>query len=340
MYCWVVILLTVLSLSEGESVKGSWGNVLGNEEPIDLPSEVEEFMLESINEHWARDRRVSHVSEMRVKEILSSTRQIMTFTKDGKKPLKLKMRTWDGETSVQPLLLGARYDINVLINHVAEPPTATTEVEKEASIAFKTTKHHITIQGDREGLFSMVLHTWQPVGLESWESPKYSNWTPVLSNWYGLAEPPIHSKKYAADNFLPLRLVCYNIWNFNNPWGRRVELLTRKIKDGPPPDIIAFQEVRYDNAGDQLGPENTRHQVDHLLWRMESVGLYQVIWIPAMSYIQDDKALAFQTEGPAIFTRLPVTRVEALQLTRFWPEDSGDEHQRVCLFLSQVTFLN
>eukprot|EP01060_Flectonema_neradi_P014543 TRINITY_DN2117_c7_g1_i1.p1 TRINITY_DN2117_c7_g1~~TRINITY_DN2117_c7_g1_i1.p1 ORF type:complete len:514 (+),score=94.17 TRINITY_DN2117_c7_g1_i1:34-1575(+) len=329
---WVTLLLLLAAAvpAGGKPVKGSWGNVLGTEEHVEVPESVKEFVMESINEHWARDRRVSHISQMELKEIISSTRQVMTFSKDGKKPLKLKMRSWDGETSTDPLLLGVRYDLNIIIEQLAEPP-ATTDIEKEASKAFKKTKHHITIQGDREGLFSMVLHTWQPVGSSTWETPTYSQWSPLLSLWFGIAEPPVHNKSNAINNLLPLRIVCYNIWNFNNPWSRRLELLTRKIKEGPPPDIIAFQEVRYDNAGDQLGPEHTRHQVDHLLWRMESVGLYQVIWIPAMSYIQDDRALAFQTEGPAIFTRLPVTRVEALQLTRFWPEDSGDEHQRLCL---------
>ena len=89
-------------------------------------------------------------------------------------------------------------------------------------------------------------------------------------------------------------------------------------------------QVRYDNGGAQLGPEATRHQVDHLLWRLEHMGVWQVVWVPAMSYLQDDKGLAIQTEGPSIFTRLPVKHVDALQLTRFYPEDKGDEHQRVC----------
>lgn len=142
--------------------------------------------------------------------------------------------------------------------------------------------------------------------------------------------------------------MCYNIWNFNGDWGSRSELIAEAMRQPPlytgegtdqVPDIVAVQEVRHDNGGPgNVGPDRSRHQVDHLLWRMESFGLYQVIWVPAMSYVQVDRGgLSYQTEGPTLMSRLPILRTDALQLTRHWPADNGDEHQRLCLGATVLT---
>ena len=65
-----------------------------------------------------------------------------------------------------------------------------------------------------------------------------------------------------------------NIWNYNEPWQRRRELIARAIQEANP-DLIALQEVTYLSGY----TEDTRHQADQLLARLRGYGL---IWQPAV----------------------------------------------------------
>ena len=43
-----------------------------------------------------------------------------------------------------------------------------------------------------------------------------------------------------------IRILTYNVWNFNKPYKKRMEKLKKQIEEIDP-DIIGFQEVRYSN---------------------------------------------------------------------------------------------
>eukprot|EP01065_Artemidia_motanka_P028357 TRINITY_DN33646_c0_g1_i1.p1 TRINITY_DN33646_c0_g1~~TRINITY_DN33646_c0_g1_i1.p1 ORF type:complete len:517 (+),score=124.98 TRINITY_DN33646_c0_g1_i1:59-1609(+) len=327
---------------------GRWGNVLGNEVVLPLNGTdgterwddagsrlgtVVSFALDAVHEHWGRCRECCHIGDPEVVGVSYAARQVATFTKDGEQPLEVTWRNTDGDEFTAPMHLGVLWTLRFVTERQRgqQPPPATA-AEHSAALAFRTTSHDLVLFGDREGRFTVVRHTWQPEG--SFRGPgRRELWTAALSQWYNVAEPQ-------ADG--SLALICYNIWNFNGHWEHRSELIAKAIQSpdyrGPAPDILAIQEVRHDNGGPgNVGPEQSRHQVDHLLWRMERMGVYQVVWAPAMSYLQTDNGVAYQTEGPALMTRLPVLGVDAIQLTRRWPKDRGDEHQRLVIGATVLT---
>eukprot|EP00659_Diplonema_papillatum_P020119 gene20119-30922_t len=177
-------------------------------------SEVMAFVTQSINEHWGRCRQCSHIGNLQITGIQRARRQLMTFSHDGKDPLVLKMRAWDGNTTEEQLLLGVVYEFD-LTTEFADDAPVKSPFEKHVAEAYRTVRHHVSIQGDREGLFSLVRHTWQPAGSLSGETFDDES-TVVLRTWYGLPE-----EKAKAE----LCIICYNIWNFNNPWNHRLLLI-------------------------------------------------------------------------------------------------------------------
>ncbi len=61
-------------------------------------------------------------------------------------------------------------------------------------------------------------------------------------------------------------MLSWNVWNFNEPWAERVQLLAEHVLRHQPA-VIGFQEMRYDASASppQLGaPFQVRHLADRL----------------------------------------------------------------------------
>jgi endonuclease/exonuclease/phosphatase family metal-dependent hydrolase len=108
-----------------------------------------------------------------------------------------------------------------------------------------------------------------------------------------------------------------NIWNYNDPWPRRRELIVDAVREVDP-DVIGFQEIRHDGARDEDG----RNQAEQLAARLPD---YQIVIQPAQVDAGSDR-----WEGLAIFSRLPIASTDHVELSRD-PSDSRDNHQRIVL---------
>ena len=120
-----------------------------------------------------------------------------------------------------------------------------------------------------------------------------------------------------------------NIWNYNEPWATRRELIAQAIQRADV-ELVALQEVRYDNS---YG-EDCRHQAAQILTRLPG---YEMIWQPAMRYPSPkaDQGLV-QWEGLAILSRLPIVDRRHIWLSRD-REDVRDNHQRIVLGARVIT---
>lgn len=126
-----------------------------------------------------------------------------------------------------------------------------------------------------------------------------------------------------------LRVLSYNIWNYNGDWRKRIELLSDEVCS-PDYDAVALQELRYESwAGEaELG----RLQIEHLVKECRSRGVeLSYVWQPAMMYPHNvQKKGTYEIEGVAILTPHRIVGVERRFLARsLW--DSEDGHQRVVL---------
>ena len=227
------------------SVNGEWGNVLGTREalPLELAAWGEEgglgsvktFLERAVNERWGGCRDCTHAARLSLETLLEATRQVVTFTKDGTTPLHMTFRRWNGETTTEALLLGVVYNVSLVVR--AED-VAHAANDANTAEAYATTHHDMVLYGDREGLFSVVQHTWVYPKEEQAEGGATGLLHPELFGRARIAKGAEGAEAAAA----PLGLVCYNIWNFNHPWPRRLDLITKAIAERVP-DIIAFQEV-------------------------------------------------------------------------------------------------
>ena len=120
-----------------------------------------------------------------------------------------------------------------------------------------------------------------------------------------------------------------NIWNYNEPWTTRRELIAQAIRRADA-DLVALQEVRYDSSYQ----EDPRHQAAQVLAGLDG---YEMIWQPAMRYpspkVGEDLV---QWEGLAILSRLPIVDRRHTWLSRE-PEDVRDNHQRIVLGARAIT---
>ena len=114
-----------------------------------------------------------------------------------------------------------------------------------------------------------------------------------------------------------IRVMTLNIWNHNDPWPRRRELIVDAVREVDP-DVIGFQEIRHDGARDEDG----RNQAEQLSARLPD---YQIVSEPAQVDADADR-----WEGLAIFSRLPIASTDHVELSRD-PSDSRDNHQRIVL---------
>jgi endonuclease/exonuclease/phosphatase family metal-dependent hydrolase len=132
-----------------------------------------------------------------------------------------------------------------------------------------------------------------------------------------------------------LRVMCFNVFNFNAPWGERLQLIADRVVDARA-DVVMLQEVRYASAFVNGDSElrRSRFQLAHLLAALRARGSdgWQFVHAPAMYYLNSAaQHVAFDIEGVAILSRAPIVQVDVLPLSRN-PRDTGDEpHQRVVL---------
>ncbi|KAH9512494.1 hypothetical protein Btru_038615 [Bulinus truncatus] len=124
------------------------------------------------------------------------------------------------------------------------------------------------------------------------------------------------------------KVMTFNIWNFNTYYGdsldypARLEAIGKLLKRANP-DIVAFQEVRFESPlGKHFGPS----QIDYLISQLSE---YQFIYQPAQ--LQSSSFDHGRTEeGVAIFSKFPIVHHDYLLLFRN-RSNSADLHQRICL---------
>ncbi|XP_062613026.1 uncharacterized protein LOC134274806 [Saccostrea cucullata] len=129
----------------------------------------------------------------------------------------------------------------------------------------------------------------------------------------------------------PLSVMTYNIWNMNTftkndqDYPARFRRLAKIFVDQHP-DVITFQEVRYEHSkGSNLGPNQIKHLSDILKD-------YQFVYAPA----QLDRYSIYKgktEEGVAVFSRFPIIAQNTFLLFRN-RSNSADLHQRVCLHVT------
>lgn len=114
-----------------------------------------------------------------------------------------------------------------------------------------------------------------------------------------------------------LKVVTLNIWNYNEPWLERRELLANELIELSP-DVIGFQEIRDDQEQNVDG-------LDQAAQFAQLLEGYEYIFQPAMHYPSEHPSC----EGVAIFSRLPVRSHDYIKLSR--TDDYDDHHKRVLL---------
>ncbi len=120
-----------------------------------------------------------------------------------------------------------------------------------------------------------------------------------------------------------LKLATQNIWNYNEPWLKRREILAEELRRAAP-DLIGFQEIRDDPAHNVDGKDQAAQLAELLPG-------YEYVFQPGMHYPTDPPSC----EGLAIFSRFPFEHTSYLMLSR--TDDHDDHHQRLVLHAEVAT---
>ncbi|EFA85821.1 hypothetical protein PPL_01052 [Heterostelium album PN500] len=130
------------------------------------------------------------------------------------------------------------------------------------------------------------------------------------------------------------KILTYNLWNYNNPWKQRRNMIVDNIVKQDP-ELIAFQEARYcqwEGETDympnprMMGQE--RNQIQHLVNLLSFQNKkYHYTFIPSMVYLNGQQ---MQYEGLAILSKYPIKDTSSIKLSRDF-NDNEDVHQRSCL---------
>jgi endonuclease/exonuclease/phosphatase family metal-dependent hydrolase len=113
-----------------------------------------------------------------------------------------------------------------------------------------------------------------------------------------------------------MRVMTFNIWNYNPSWKERRALIAGLIKHHQP-DVVALQETRHDFRFER--GKGQGEQIAELTGYYPTFALGQV-YIPLLRV----------AEGLTILARDAPVRTTVEQLTRHWGE-RADQNQRVCL---------
>ena len=152
-----------------------------------------------------------------------------------------------------------------------------------------------------------------------------------------------------------LKVMSFNVWNTNPPqwvyptydervqrYNSRMQLLANVIKSADP-DIVGFQEVRYDsdmftNGGARQSRSKSNFQLQHILNLLnedddgESSEKYKYfVWQPSMLYFNPQNLGQRVEEGAAIISKYPILSTDYMLLPRFLDDNDDRQHQRVSL---------
>ena len=114
-----------------------------------------------------------------------------------------------------------------------------------------------------------------------------------------------------------VKIMTYNIWNYNDPWPERRKLIVEAILNEDP-DIVGLQEIRDDRRRNPIGQDQARQIADR-------TGL-EYHFQPAMVYSKNPRCV----EGLCVMSRFPIKSASYVELTRN-PADPKDFHQRIVL---------
>jgi endonuclease/exonuclease/phosphatase family metal-dependent hydrolase len=114
-----------------------------------------------------------------------------------------------------------------------------------------------------------------------------------------------------------LKIMSYNIWNYNEPWKDRRKLIVDTILEADP-DVVGLQEIRDDRKFNPVGQDQARQIAERTGFDYQ----YQ----PAMIYSRTPRS----AEGLCIMSRHPIDSTSYGELTKS-PDDERDFHQRIVL---------
>lgn len=138
-----------------------------------------------------------------------------------------------------------------------------------------------------------------------------------------------------------LRLMNWNVWNFNGEWTSRCRRIAQIVKEQAP-DVALLQEVRIDTTRRDFASHRDPpvyaykfhgvSQTEHLMRHLRTKAPFTFVFHPAMTYFHtSDRNVRFEMEGPMILHKfLPVVASVPFLLKRFGIEH-GDDHQRLML---------
>jgi len=109
-----------------------------------------------------------------------------------------------------------------------------------------------------------------------------------------------------------LKILSYNIWNFNGDWPTRRQLIVNTVREHQP-SIVGFQEIRYRYASDEG---------NQLAQMANQLSNYNYVYQPAMRYDTD-------AEGVGILTTFPIVLTNYTNL-KFIP-GAPDSNKRIAL---------
>lgn len=113
-----------------------------------------------------------------------------------------------------------------------------------------------------------------------------------------------------------MRVMTFNIWNYNPPWNERRALIVDLIKHHQP-DVVALQETRHDFRFERGRGQG--EQIAELAGYHPTFAVGQV-YVPVLRV----------DEGLTILTRAEPARTAVTQLTSH-PRERADQNQRICL---------
>ncbi|EFC46687.1 predicted protein [Naegleria gruberi] len=169
-------------------------------------------------------------------------------------------------------------------------------------------------------------------------SPNKLNWYITGKRWELNISPSMLKTKTELPKTTSLKIMSYNIHNYEGNWIKRLMKMIKVIERNQP-DVICFQEVRLDEKKDLKKLNNfhefifeDEYQLIHIKKALSQLGYIHYHSRPAMSYVQPfymDVPPTMQEEGLAIFSKYPIIEADYTLLYRDLSDSST--HQRICV---------
>jgi endonuclease/exonuclease/phosphatase family metal-dependent hydrolase len=229
-------------------------------------------------------------------------------------------------------------------------PTVGTQFDVTFRIPETQTFHHFTLfQSAFDNNFYMTRHTWVPSRRNNKFTNEKENTTLTLDRIDLMSY--ISSLSY-LNGKNSIRVITYNLWNFNAPYFERLELIIKFLRELNA-DIVGLQEVKYTNFDypsksteefflsstfkasrrfDRI-PLNSGHQLWDIVSQFRE---YQFFWGAAHHELRrapshSNPVVLHSVEGLAILSRLPILEAKVFLLTRNFTARFSDIHQRIVI---------